>query len=162
ADPGTGRSRGPVRLRRGRARTREVRAARVLDPLGRLRSGARDGRVRIHHPHRARREALDQRHETAADRRLGEVGQRHRTSRVRAFCQTFAERAFRRPLTDEQKALYVDRHFRKFPDPDLETAVTRVVLLVLKSPRFLYREVGGGGTPDAYDVASRISFGLWD
>jgi hypothetical protein len=35
-----------------------------------------------------------------------------------------------------------------------------VVLLVLKSPRFLYREVGGG--PDAYDVASRLSFALWD
>ena len=37
----------------------------------------------------------------------------------------------------------------------------RVVLLVLKSPRFLYRELGTG-TPDAFDVASRLSFGLWD
>src|SRR5262249_1818777 len=36
-----------------------------------------------------------------------------------------------------------------------------VVLLVLKSPRFLYRELGTG-TPDAFDVASRLSFGLWD
>ena len=35
------------------------------------------------------------------------------------------------------------------------------MLLVLKSPRFLYREVGGGPT-DQFDVASRISFGLWD
>ena len=32
------------------------------------------------------------------------------------------------------------------------------VLLVLKSPRFLYREIGS----DPYDVASRLSFGLWD
>src|SRR5262249_9672520 len=29
-----------------------------------------------------------------------------------------------------------------------------------KSPRFLYREVGSA--PDAYDVAARLSFGLWD
>jgi hypothetical protein len=42
---------------------------------------------------------------------------------------------------------------------DLETAVKRVLLLVLKSPRFLYREINGR---DAYDVASRISFELWD
>ena len=40
-------------------------------------------------------------------------------------------------------------------------AVKRVVLLVLKSPRFLYREIGAG-RPDGYDVASRLSFGLWD
>ena len=37
-------------------------------------------------------------------------------------------------------------------------AVKRVVLLVLKSPRFLFRETGT--TP--YDIASRLSFGLWD
>jgi hypothetical protein len=31
----------------------------------------------------------------------------------------------------------------------------------LKSPRFLYREAGAG-EPDSYDLASRLSFGLWD
>jgi len=31
----------------------------------------------------------------------------------------------------------------------------------MKSPRFLYREIKSG-RPDHYDVASRISFGLWD
>ena len=36
-----------------------------------------------------------------------------------------------------------------------------MVLLVLKSPRFLYREIGSKA-PDGYDVASRLSFGLWD
>jgi mono/diheme cytochrome c family protein len=82
----------------------------------------------------------------------------NRVPRLREFCRKFAERAFRRPLTDEQKRLYVDHQFETVGDP--EAAVKRVVLLVLKSPRFLYREVGGGG--DAYDVASRLSFGLWD
>ncbi|MEJ7639584.1 MAG: DUF1592 domain-containing protein [Singulisphaera sp.] len=81
-----------------------------------------------------------------------------REPRLRAFLLRFAERAFRRPLEDEQKRRYIDRQFEKAPDP--EAAVKRVVLLVLKSPRFLYRELGGG--TDSYDVASRISFGLWD
>jgi hypothetical protein len=81
-----------------------------------------------------------------------------REARLREFCTKFAERAFRRPLTDDQKRLLVDRSFKS--SKDLELAVKRVVLLVLKSPRFLYHEIGGG--LDAYDVACRISFGSWD
>ncbi len=81
-----------------------------------------------------------------------------REARLRTFLLKFAERAFRRPLADDLKQRYIDRQFEKAPDP--EAAVKRVVLLVLKSPRFLYREIGGGTDP--YDVASRISFGLWD
>lgn len=82
-----------------------------------------------------------------------------REAKVRAFCEKFAERAFRRPLTPEQKALYVARRLQGARD--LETAVKQVVLLVLKSPRFLYREAGSNA-PDGYDAASRLSFGLWD
>ena len=85
-------------------------------------------------------------------------GDKDREHRLREFCRRFAERAFRRPLTEEQKRLFIDRQFSAAKDP--ETAVKRVVLLVLKSPRFLYREVGS--TPDAYEVAARLSFGLWD
>ncbi len=81
-----------------------------------------------------------------------------RDPRLRAFLLRFAERAFRRPLPDDLKKRYIDDQFEKAPN--LEAAVKRVVLLVLKSPRFLYREIGGGTDP--YDVASRISFGLWD
>jgi hypothetical protein len=68
------------------------------------------------------------------------------------------ERAFRRPLTDEQKQVYVDHQFAEASDRVL--AVKRVVLLALKSPRFLYREATDQG--DGYDVASRLSFTLWD
>jgi cytochrome c553 len=82
----------------------------------------------------------------------------NRPARLQAYCTAFAERAFRRPLTPEQKRLYVDRQLEATADP--EVAVKRVVLLVLQSPRFLYREPGGAG--DAYDVAARLSFGLWD
>ncbi len=82
-----------------------------------------------------------------------------RQRRLREICLTFAQRAFRRPLTEGQKKLYVDRQFAAAPDA--ETAVKRVVMLVLKSPRFLYHGVGMEEI-DAFDVASRISFALWD
>jgi hypothetical protein len=80
-----------------------------------------------------------------------------RPARVRDFCRRFAERAFRRPLTAEVEKLYISRRFEHAPT--LEAAVKRVVLLVLQSPRFLYQKAKVG---DAYDVASRLSFGLWD
>jgi mono/diheme cytochrome c family protein len=79
--------------------------------------------------------------------------------KLREFCVRFAERAFRRPLSDEVKALVVDRQFAEAKDPEL--ALKRSILLALKSPRFLYREIGSE-RPDAYDVAARIAFGLWD
>ncbi len=109
--------------------------------------------------------ATDAALETAAyvTAHLGELsgardGAADRAAKLRDFCGRFAERAFRRPLTAEQKRIVIDRQFEKASDP--ETAVKRVVLLVLLSPRFLYREVAGGS--DAYDVASRLAFGLWD
>jgi hypothetical protein len=81
-----------------------------------------------------------------------------RQEQVREFCRRFVEGAFRRPLSDEQRRLYVDRQFEEGADE--EAAVKRVVLLALKSPRFLYREIGGAG--DAFDTASRLSFAQWD
>jgi hypothetical protein len=85
----------------------------------------------------------------------------NRKALLQEYCVKFTERAFRRPLTPEQKRLYVDRQFELAKDPD--AAVKRVVLLVLQSPRFLYREPPAlKGAGDAFDVAARISFGLWD
>jgi len=84
-----------------------------------------------------------------------------RSQRLRDFCLRFAERAFRRPLTDSQKRLYVEHQFDSAPDAD--TAVKRVALLVLKSPWFLYRELPARGADNAaFDTAARLSFALWD
>lgn len=86
-----------------------------------------------------------------------------REDKLRTFCRTFADRAFRRPLGEAESQLFVDRQFEAAADPRM--AVKRVVLLVLKSPRFLFREVGGGpaaGGDDHADVAARLAFGLWD
>ena len=81
-----------------------------------------------------------------------------RLAKLRAFCRTLAERAFRRPLSDAEARQYIDAQFAAVSDPNL--AVKRVVLLVLKSPRFLYPTL-----PDQspqYATASRLAYTLWD
>lgn len=82
-----------------------------------------------------------------------------RKEKIRTFCRRFAERAFRRPLSEEQAKVMVDRQFEQAAD--LEMAVKRVVLLTLKSPRFLYPELGGE-TADPFTTAARLALGLWD
>ncbi len=78
---------------------------------------------------------------------------------LRAFAEKFVERAFRRPLTQELKDLYIERAFT-VGNGNEETTFQRIVLLTLKSSRFLFREVNEA--KDSYDVASRLSFALWD
>jgi cytochrome c553 len=78
--------------------------------------------------------------------------------RLRDFGKRFAERAFRRPLSAEQQRFFVERCLAG--PGELEAKAKRMVLLILKSPRFLYREVGGEADP--FDVAARLSFALWD
>jgi hypothetical protein len=79
--------------------------------------------------------------------------------KVREFCTRFVERAFRRPLSDEERQFFVDRQFLETEED--QAAVKRVVLLALKSPRFLYRESGADGFND-YDTAAWLAFGMWD
>jgi hypothetical protein len=79
-------------------------------------------------------------------------------AKAKVFCKLFAERAFRRPLTDTEKSLIVDKQFEAAADTEL--AVKRVVLLVLKSPRFLYPDAAG--TSEQHATATRLAFALWD
>ncbi|MEI8371053.1 MAG: DUF1592 domain-containing protein, partial [Planctomycetia bacterium] len=81
-----------------------------------------------------------------------------RAEKMKAFANRFAERAFRRPLSEDLNNLVIERPFADAPD--LDTALRRSILLVLGSPRFLFREAGGSA--DAFDTAARLSFGLWD
>ena len=80
-----------------------------------------------------------------------------RAEKLKAFCVAFAERAFRRPLDEQEKKLFAEAAFQDAPDP--ETGVKRAVVLVLKSPRFLYPEAGVSGQ---YQIASRLALALWD
>ena len=83
-----------------------------------------------------------------------------RAAKLQSFATSFAERAFRRPLSPEIRTLVVDRAFADAPD--LDAGLKRSLLLVLGSPRFLFREPGAGGDTDPFDRAARLSFGLWD
>lgn len=82
-----------------------------------------------------------------------------RQEKLMAFCRAFVERAFRRPLDPELAERFVHQPFAEARDE--EAAVKRVVVLALKSPRFLYRELGGAPN-DAFNIASRLALGLWD
>ena len=51
-----------------------------------------------------------------------------RREKVQAFLTRFASRAFRRPLSAEDRAFFIDPHLGERPD-DLKGAVKRIVLL---------------------------------
>jgi len=88
-----------------------------------------------------------------------EPGDTNRAAKVQSLCDKFVASAFRRPLTEEQKRVFVSNQFKKAAK--IEDSVKRVVLLTLKSPRFLYLGLQEA-RPDDFEVAARLSFGLWD
>jgi hypothetical protein len=83
-----------------------------------------------------------------------------RVEKLKQFARRFAETAFRRPLSEEDYQRFVERQFQAAKSPDI--AVKRVVLLALKSPRFLYPEIPVDAVPDGYDIAARLALSLWD
>lgn len=82
-------------------------------------------------------------------------GEPERTKKIEAFAARFVAGAFRRPLSDDERARLVARWFAAPAEP--EAALRRVVLFALKSPQFLYVDL-----PSPSAVASRLSFALWD
>lgn len=83
----------------------------------------------------------------------------NRSAKAQAFSTEFVSAAFRRPLSEEEKRVYVAAHFNDALKVD--DSAKRVVLLALKSPRFLYLGLESS-QPDDFEVAARLSFGLWD
>jgi mono/diheme cytochrome c family protein len=89
-----------------------------------------------------------------------------RGQKLRGFCRSFAQRAFRRPLTDAEVNELVDGQFDKVADLDL--AVKRSVIRVMIAPEFLYpdafEKTASGAAPgcDQYAAASRLALVLWD
>lgn len=80
--------------------------------------------------------------------------------KAREFCLEFADRAFRRPLTDEQRRRHVDAFFEA--DLTWREATKLSLLTTLKSPFFLYPELGATGADPDWQVASRLALTLWD
>lgn len=81
-----------------------------------------------------------------------------RAKKINEFAVKFVERAFRRPLKEELRKAFVERLLAESSDP--ATAIRRLVILTLKSPRFLYRDSASDADP--FEVASRLALELWD
>ncbi len=88
----------------------------------------------------------------------------NRKALLKDYCRKFIRKAFRRVVSPEVEQSYIEKQFSVAKNE--ETAVKRVVLMALKSPRFLFREIGRetDQRPEekAYAIASQLSFGLWD
>jgi len=86
-----------------------------------------------------------------------------RIQKLRTFCHSLVEYAFRRPLTPQQQAIYVDSFFSE--ELEASDSVKRVIISTLKSPLFLYPELSRNpDSPgvDSYLIASRLALALWD
>jgi len=82
-----------------------------------------------------------------------------RLSKIKKFSEKLISTAWARPLVDEERAVLIDRFFTEGTAP--EAAIKRVILVALKSPSFLFREVGQARQEDLR-TATRLSFALWD
>ena len=88
---------------------------------------------------------------------------------AKQFCQRVAELAFRKKLTPESKKLYVDSFFTN-DEVGLRDAVKRSIVLIFKSPRFLYLDLKqSSGTKQHndskkphLDPAFRLARVYWD
>jgi len=87
-------------------------------------------------------------------------GAADRPAKLKDFAKRFVEAAFRRPLDEEQRKMFVDQLFNTAPSPEM--GVKRAVLLALNSPRFLYPELANDGKADDFAVASVLALTLWD
>lgn len=84
-----------------------------------------------------------------------------RAERVREFLLRFASVAFRRPLTGPEEQLFGESMFAG--EASAESAARRAVMLILKSPHFLYTDLTPAGQlPSQHTIAARLAFALWD
>jgi hypothetical protein len=78
------------------------------------------------------------------------------------FVRQFGLKAFRRPLTDEEAKLYTTLCLEEAGrGQDFYEGTEIVVEAMLQSPHFLFR-IERGGESAQYEIASRLSFLLWD
>lgn len=83
------------------------------------------------------------------------------------FVDTFGERAFRRPLTDDDSARYLALYGAVAAEDGFWKGAETVVSAMLQSPHFLYRTELGGAPKDGvvtltpHEIASELSYLFW-
>jgi hypothetical protein len=85
------------------------------------------------------------------------------------FIATFGKQAYRRPLTSDETTRMNTFFATSRSTYDFATAIGMVIQAFLQAPQFLYRvELGSGAvengfvTLSSYEMASRLSYFLWD
>jgi mono/diheme cytochrome c family protein len=79
--------------------------------------------------------------------------------KLRAFLLELVETGFRQPLGEELEKLYIDEQLAATEDD--QEAITRVVVAMIKSPRFLYPTVDSTASP-SHRAATRLALTLFD
>lgn len=90
------------------------------------------------------------------------------SSAIQIFLSEFASLAFGSHLTSAERDFFISRFFSGFDSSGdkgaenvIKDSVKRSVLLILKSPRFLYPSIGSGDAGD-FAAARQLSLALWD
>ena len=90
------------------------------------------------------------------------------TACAEAFIRSFGDRAFRRPITADEKQVFLQAFEAGRAASDFVEGVRRVIEVALMSPQFLYRFEAGkpgdgpGGTPlTDWELATRLSYLIW-
>ena len=83
---------------------------------------------------------------------------------VNEFIRRFGLKAFRRPLTDSEVRRYSGLFLEEASRTrNFHAGASMVVEAMLQSPHFLFRIERGSSSPDAqFEIASRLSYFLWD
>ena len=81
--------------------------------------------------------------------------------------ESFAERAFRRPLRSAEKDSLMRAYQQSFAlHGDVQTSVREVLVIILTSPQFLFQMEESVGPEaerlDEYELASKLTYFLWD
>lgn len=83
-----------------------------------------------------------------------------RSEKIRKFAEDFARHAFRRPLTPAESER-IESILRE-NQSNLDTGLLRAVLMVLKSPSFLYTNLPSEDSQRSSVVASTLALVMWD
>jgi len=81
---------------------------------------------------------------------------------VKAVLKKFMNRAFRRPVRDDEVSRYAAIYKKVKTDlPTMEEAMRETLAMVLVSPDFLYHLVDKNGQNKQFEIASKLSYFLW-
>ena len=89
------------------------------------------------------------------------------TAHARDVIRSFATRAFRRPITEDEERLLLSVWEKSFAEQaDFARGIKDALLVVLTSPQFLFlienSESSAGEELNGYELASKLSYFLWN